>query len=91
MKLSEFANLDIEVVIKYMKDHGISGMTFGEYSLCLENYVPKPDIIPFEPSAFEDETQTLECGHFVYEANEFGQCIHGCVLPVPTTDVTGSN
>jgi len=91
MTLAEFANQDIEVIISYMKAHGISGMTFGEYSLALQDYVPKPDIIPFEPSAFEDETVQMECGHFAYEMNDQGQCLHGCVLPVPTTDVTGSN
>lgn len=79
MKIHELFALDIEALLKYMRDCGISSLQHGSTAITL---APLPAVPPHvEPSHFEDEWVELPCGHPSWESNELGECLHGCIPP----------
>jgi hypothetical protein len=80
MKIKELFDLDSELLLKWMRDSGVSHLSGGGYTITLTESVPPVKTIG-EPSRFEDELEKekLPCGHSIWEANEMGECLHGCV------------
>ena len=80
MKIKDFPELELELLVRLMRDSGIKRLSYGDALIELGDALIAPQE-PSEPSRFEDESpkEKLSCGHFLYEANELGECLHGCV------------
>jgi len=80
MKLKELCELDIDILIPMLRSYGIRALSIGDVSLTIS---PGPNAVKteWEPSRFEDEREQekLPCGHSVWEANEKGECLMGCL------------
>lgn len=80
MKIKDLFGLDSELLVKWMRESGVQHLGAEGYSITLG---PSVQGAAFEPSRFEDDEskEKLLCGHTVWEANELGECLHGCVPP----------
>jgi hypothetical protein len=80
MKIKELFGLDSELLVKWMRDSGVSHLAGDGYSITLTNILPPVKSVS-EPSHFQDELEKekLPCGHSIWEANEMGECLMGCV------------
>lgn len=79
MKLKELQDLPYDILLPLLHECGVKTISFGDTSITLQdNYKPNR---PTEPSRFEDESKDDKqpCGHSIWEANEVGECLHGCL------------
>ena len=79
MKINELFALDTALLGKFMRDAGISSLRGGDYSISLTPNTPV--VKEIEPSRFDDDSdkEKAPCGHSIWEANEAGECLHGCL------------
>lgn len=82
MKIKDAFDLDLDILIRWMRESGVEELHYMNRSLVLSKTLPP--LSPVENSNFEDEgeKEKLPCGHQSWEANEIGECLHGCE---PTT------
>jgi hypothetical protein len=80
MKINELFSLDTTLLVKFMRDAGIVHLQGGGYCLTLTDN--NPAVKEIEPSRFEDDGKSEQqpCGHSIWEANEAGECLHGCLV-----------
>lgn len=78
MKINDLRELPIADLLSFLRENGIRSISIGDVSLTLS---PKQPAVQWEPSRFEDEgdKQKLSCGHSIWEANNEGECLHGCI------------
>lgn len=79
MKINELFALDAHLLVKFMRDAGISSLHSGDTSISLTP--SNPVVKEIEPSRFDDDgkAEQAPCGHSIWEANEAGECLHGCL------------
>lgn len=81
MKLRELFDLELNICLQLLREHGVKSLRVGDVSLTLADL---PHQVKSEvESNFPDELDKQKCGHYAYEANELGECLHGCL---PTED-----
>lgn len=76
MTLQKLAELPVSEQIAFMKEHGVLSYRFGYSSLTLGAAEAPQKVEPLPAS--EPESKLL-CGHEIWEANELGLCLHGCL------------
>ena len=79
MKIKDILELDINILFPLLQEHGVRALSIGDVSITLSEKQAQNQIV--NESRFEDEdTKTnLSCGHKSWEANELGECLHGCI------------
>lgn len=78
MKIKDAFDLDLDILIRWMRESGVEQLHYMNRSLVLSKTLPP--IAPIENSNWEDDgaKEVLACGHQSWEANELGLCLHGC-------------
>jgi hypothetical protein len=76
MKLKELSNLDLDHLVSTLRLYGIT-----QYSHDGVHITVGPSLSPVEhiSTPFEDEQEQLPCGHSIWESNDEGECLHGCL------------
>jgi len=77
MKIFDLENLDLDILVNLLRDYGITSYSNGKCNITIGPRMPQN----VEPSRFEDELpqEKASCGHSLWEANEVGECLHGCL------------
>jgi hypothetical protein len=78
MRLQDLIDLETDVLLRFMREEGIKHLSVGNLSITLAENAGEVKAQALEPSRFDDEQEKLPCGHFLYEANELNECLHGC-------------
>ena len=77
MKLQDVLELDIDILLPLLRQNGIEALSIGDVSITLSSR--QEENVTEVESTFKDEIDKLSCGHYTYEANELGECLHGCL------------
>lgn len=83
MKLYDIFDLELDELFALLKKHNISSLSVGDCAITLSH--DTSEVKAVVDSNYPDELQKLSCGHALYEANELGECLHGC-LPTEDTE-----
>lgn len=77
MKIYDLFDLEMDELLGLLGKHGITDLTVGDCSITLHGKGTIAHDLPESNWATEDEL--LPCKHYTYEANELGECLHGCL------------
>lgn len=70
--------IGLDEVATLCRQLGIKKLQYGSFLIELG---PLPPPVSPHESYFPDEMDKLPCGHGGHEANEHGECLHGCMPP----------
>lgn len=76
MKIQELSHLDLPDLVETLRRYGITGYGAEGINITLgpahQSYVESA-------SQFPDEEECLPCGHKIWESNDEGECLWGCL------------
>ena len=80
MKICDILNQPLDIAIPLLRHYGVRAISVDGVSLTL-GHLPTTKETYVEPSRFEDESKDdkLPCGHPIWEGNDAGECLHGCL------------
>lgn len=78
MKLRDLIDLDVDVLIKTMRDSGIQHIRCGDTECTLSPMLPPVKEEVVSGNNWETEDSSCKCGHQSWEHNSMGECLHGC-------------
>ena len=87
MKLTDLADMEVSLLLEWMRQEGIKTFSAGAISLTREDVYWKPTAQTIEagPNEIDPQKETQTCGHPWVDSNEYGECLHGCI-PEPQQD-----
>jgi hypothetical protein len=78
MKLHDLIDLDVELLVKYMRDSGISHIRYHDVELTLGSPAHKEEPLLSGENWETEKDLVCACGHQSWEHNSIGECLHGC-------------
>jgi hypothetical protein len=76
MKINELQNLEVEDLLRNLREWGVLEITLGDVKIKLGEVAK---LHPFQNSVFTDELEKSPCGHEIWETGDDGLCLYGCI------------
>ena len=80
MKIKEILDQPLDIALPLLRSYGVRALSVDGVSITL-GHLHAENKTYVEPSRFEDESKDdkLSCGHSIWEGNNTGECLHGCL------------
>jgi hypothetical protein len=87
MKIKDILEQPLDIALPLLRSYGVRALSVDGISITL-GHLPAEQKTYVEPSRFEDDSKDdkMSCGHSIWEANETGECLHGCLSDTKNED-----